>query len=125
LNHHSKLDGDARLPRSEDHLKACVEFEGPAKTNEKFGYIAAIEVRTRAYCQTSIVIFLKLRQPFTRDFEGPQIYEILSPDLLHQLIKGTFKDHLVTWVEEYLALRFGKKKSREMKTQIDRRYVIS
>ncbi|KAF8815870.1 hypothetical protein BYT27DRAFT_7248786 [Phlegmacium glaucopus] len=36
--------------------------------------------------------------PFTHDFPRADIYEILTPDLLHQVIKGTFKDHLVTWV---------------------------
>ena len=41
-------------------------------------------------------------QPFTFDFPRANIYEMISPDLLHQLIKGTFKDHLVTWVVEYL-----------------------
>ncbi|KAJ7780477.1 hypothetical protein B0H14DRAFT_2297946, partial [Mycena olivaceomarginata] len=40
--------------------------------------------------------------PFTQDFPRADIYEMLSPDLLHQLINGTFKDHLVMWVGEYL-----------------------
>jgi hypothetical protein len=47
-------------------------------------------------------------QPFTEDFPRADIHELLSPDLLHQLIKGTFKDHLVTWVEEYLVAKHGK-----------------
>ncbi|KAI0349050.1 hypothetical protein OH77DRAFT_1499678 [Trametes cingulata] len=40
--------------------------------------------------------------PFTRCFPRANIHELLTPDLLHQLIKGTFKDHLVSWVEEYI-----------------------
>jgi len=30
------------------------------------------------------------------------MYAMISPDLLHQLIKGTFKDHLVTWTCEWI-----------------------
>ncbi|KAI9452719.1 hypothetical protein BJY52DRAFT_1205620 [Lactarius psammicola] len=37
-------------------------------------------------------------KPFTLDFPHADIYEMISPDLLHQVIKGTFKDHLVTWI---------------------------
>ena len=44
-------------------------------------------------------------------------------DLLHQLIKGGFKDHLVTWVGEYLELEHGKAKAAEIMDDIDRRYV--
>ncbi|KAH9974793.1 hypothetical protein BGW80DRAFT_1490177 [Lactifluus volemus] len=40
--------------------------------------------------------------PFTADFPRADIHEMMSPDLLHQVIKGGFKDHLVTWVCDYL-----------------------
>ncbi|KAG1843999.1 hypothetical protein C8R48DRAFT_750910 [Suillus tomentosus] len=39
---------------------------------------------------------------FTNDFARADIHELLSPNILHQIIKGTFKDHLVDWVGEYL-----------------------
>ncbi|KAI0682812.1 hypothetical protein C8T65DRAFT_750046 [Cerioporus squamosus] len=40
--------------------------------------------------------------PFTEYFLCADIHELLTPDLLHQAIKGVFKDHLVTWVFEYI-----------------------
>ncbi|KAM6491514.1 hypothetical protein JOM56_013083 [Amanita muscaria] len=40
--------------------------------------------------------------PFTHRFPRANIHELISPDLLHQVIKGTFKDHLVAWVCDYL-----------------------
>ncbi|KAH9026440.1 hypothetical protein EDB85DRAFT_2074917 [Lactarius pseudohatsudake] len=39
---------------------------------------------------------------FTNNFSHTNINELLSPNLLHQLIKGTFKDHLVTWIHNYI-----------------------
>lgn len=62
-------------------------------------------------------------QPFTNDFPRADIHELLSPDILHQLIKGTFKDHLVTWVGEYLELHYGKKRAKEILDDIDKRSV--
>ncbi|KAJ7484562.1 hypothetical protein FB451DRAFT_1555053 [Mycena latifolia] len=59
--------------------------------------------------------------PFTWDFPRADIYELLSPDLLHQVIKGTFKDHLVTWVGEYLESEHGKAKAKKIMADIDRR----
>ena len=46
-------------------------------------------------------------QPFTFEFPRADIHELLSPDLLHQLIKGTFKDRLVTWINKYLIQEHG------------------
>jgi hypothetical protein len=48
----------------------------------------------------------------------------LCPDLLHQVIKGTFKDHLVTWVNEYLIQEHGEARGLEIIQDIDRRYVF-
>ncbi|KAJ7885314.1 hypothetical protein B0H14DRAFT_2338731 [Mycena olivaceomarginata] len=62
-----------------------------------------------------------LFQPFTWDFPRADIYELLSPDLLHQVIKGTFKDHLVTWVGEYLGAEHGTTKAKKIMADIDRR----
>ncbi|KAF7334397.1 hypothetical protein MVEN_02268800 [Mycena venus] len=58
--------------------------------------------------------------PFTWDFLRADIHELLSPDLLHQVIKGTFKDHLVTWVGEYLELVHGAAEAKKIMAEIDR-----
>ena len=60
-------------------------------------------------------------QPFTTGFPRADIHELLSGDLLHQLIKGTFKDHLVTWVGEYLVKTHGEAHGKELLDEIDRR----
>ncbi|EMD31614.1 hypothetical protein CERSUDRAFT_69258 [Gelatoporia subvermispora B] len=63
--------------------------------------------------------------PFTNDFPQADIHDLLSPDLLHQLIKGTFKDHLITWVEEYLVMVHGQTKANGILADIDRRIAAA
>lgn len=59
-------------------------------------------------------------QPFTTSFPRADIHNMLSPDLLHQIIKGTFKDHLVTWVGDYLEIVHGKAGAAVIMADIDR-----
>jgi len=67
---------------------------------------------------------LAYEQPFTNDFPRADIHELLSPDILHQLIKGAFKDHLVTWVQEYLIVTHGKTRANEILDNIDHWYIL-
>ncbi|KAI0348915.1 hypothetical protein OH77DRAFT_1499700 [Trametes cingulata] len=63
--------------------------------------------------------------PFTSDFPRADIHELLSGDILHQVIKGTFKDHLVTWVEEYLKFTHGDAQGKIVLDEIDRRIAAT
>lgn len=62
-----------------------------------------------------------LTQPFTSHFPRADIHELLTPDLLHQMIKGTFKDHLVEWVVEYITAEHTPAKAHEILKDVDRR----
>ncbi|KAJ7017983.1 hypothetical protein C8F04DRAFT_978189, partial [Mycena alexandri] len=59
--------------------------------------------------------------PYTSFFPRADIHELICGDLLHQIIKGTFKDHLVSWVNEYLHLTHPEKRALEIIADIDRR----
>ncbi|KAH9029736.1 hypothetical protein EDB84DRAFT_1562744 [Lactarius hengduanensis] len=59
--------------------------------------------------------------PFTHSFPRADIHELIAPDLLHQVIKGVFKDHLVAWVGDYLHRVYRESRALEIIGDIDRR----
>jgi hypothetical protein len=67
------------------------------------------------------LLLINSKKPYTHDFPHADIHKLLSSDLLHQVIKGTFKDHLVAWVNEYLILEHGEVRALEIIQDIDRR----
>ena len=54
------------------------------------------------------------------EFPGADIHKLLTPNLLHQAIKGTFKDHLVEQVKDHLTLKHGALKAAKILDEIDR-----
>ncbi|KAJ7687658.1 hypothetical protein B0H17DRAFT_1069770 [Mycena rosella] len=63
--------------------------------------------------------------PFTTGFPRADIHELISMDLLHQIIKGTFKDHVVEWVEEYIRGTHETAEADRILADIDRRIAIT
>ncbi|KAH7904803.1 hypothetical protein BJ138DRAFT_1138452 [Hygrophoropsis aurantiaca] len=78
----TNLDEDA-LCRCQEHTEALLEESTLGDLWDQYGIVGDLI-------------------PFTNDFPRADIHQLLAPDLLHQLIKGVFKDHLVDWVERYL-----------------------
>ncbi|TFK87763.1 hypothetical protein K466DRAFT_586114 [Polyporus arcularius HHB13444] len=88
-------------PRFRAHTEAIVETFDPGILWDVFGVNADVE-------------------PFTTHFPRADIHELLTPDLLHQLIKGVFKDHLVDWVTDYIKLSApSERDAAEILDQID------
>ncbi|KAI9511221.1 hypothetical protein F5148DRAFT_975506, partial [Russula earlei] len=57
--------------------------------------------------------------PFTSSFPTANINELLSPDLLYQLIKGAF-DHLITWVNDYIKTKYLASEAQKILNNIDK-----
>ena len=52
-------------------------------------------------------------------FSPRDICEMISPDLLHQIIKGAVKDHIVDWVTQWLINTHGKAHANKVLEDID------
>ncbi|KAJ7196663.1 hypothetical protein GGX14DRAFT_375923 [Mycena pura] len=63
--------------------------------------------------------------PFTSGFPRADIHELLTMDLLHQIIKGTFKDHIVDWVHQHIAAIHPNAEALRILADIDRRIAAT
>ncbi|KAG2031962.1 hypothetical protein BDR03DRAFT_936176 [Suillus americanus] len=59
--------------------------------------------------------------PFTAYFPRADIHDLLAPDISHQIIKGTFKDHIVDWVGQYLVIIHREAGAEQIWADIDHR----
>ena len=76
-------------------------------------------------CPTRSKALLKPLQPFTSNFPHANIHKLLTPDLLHQAIKGTFKDHLISWVQDYLKKQHRPTEAKCVLNEIDQRLALT
>lgn len=110
--------------RTEAKTEALIMTQDVSTLWSEHGIVSDVIVSLGPDKLTSIYLRFHF-QPFTNDFPRADIHELIAPDLLHQVIKGTFKDHLVTWVGEYLLLTHGRKKANHILDDIDHRYLFS
>ncbi|KAI0339648.1 hypothetical protein BDW22DRAFT_1336015 [Trametopsis cervina] len=101
---HREQLGDIRPkgPRTAEHTKFLIDVFDPGVLRTDYGIVADII-------------------PFTATFPRANIHELFAGDLLHQVIKGAFKDHLVEWIATYLKRTHGEARGKEYLDQIDHR----
>lgn len=63
-------------------------------------------------------------QPFTSYFPRANIHQMICQDLLHQVIKGMFKDHLITWVVDYIQCSNSDGDTSRLLNELDHQWVV-
>ncbi|KAG9095097.1 hypothetical protein FRC06_010123 [Ceratobasidium sp. 370] len=67
------------------------------KKRQKRQTLDALEDHWAGYSTTAVDLGVRLTRPFWADLPYVEIASCLTPDLLHQLNKGVFGEHIVNW----------------------------
>ena len=96
------LDNPNATLRTCEQTAMLLRDEDPELLWYNYGIIPDLQVRYYASAGVDVILIDTTLQLFMMRFPCADIHELLTSDLLYQVIKGTFKDHLVQWVEDYL-----------------------
>lgn len=105
--------------RTRLHTEYLVRLYELGELWDDHGLVGDVEVSTLSIMY--VILVNEQIQPFTNEFPDADIHELIAPDLLHQVIKGVFKDHPVTWVERYLHIVNTPARAKTILDEIDYR----
>ena len=101
---------------SQAHTELLVEAFELGTLRDEYGLVGNIVVSVLPLCLSKSNIIFK---PFTCTFPKADIHELLAPDLLHQLIKGAFKDLLIMSVNDYNTAEYPASEAQKILDTID------
>jgi hypothetical protein len=90
---------------------------------DDYGIVGGLIVRSSLFHRRKVSYSLRVCPAVYSSFSRANIHELLTPDLLHQIIKGAFKDHLVDWIIQYINSLHPKAEAERIVDDIDKRYV--
>ncbi|TFY56705.1 hypothetical protein EVJ58_g7473 [Rhodofomes roseus] len=105
MGHHHDLDAGANQGRrTAEFREALIELLDEKVLWQDYGIVSTVI-------------------PYTNDFPRADIHELLSGDLLHQVIKP-LKDHCVEWIILFLNITYGEALASVILDELDRRLAM-